>query len=958
MKTASYVNILSFPKKQTHWIFTSMIILGLVFCAISGSIAQQLMPPSPHLPSDVRAAMRREEAQSFRQRNRPAHPVRDVGKKSVVNAPATAPIQLLVSGSKQMPCILMNFPNLANTYSAADFQNLLFTNSGIPTGSVKDYYTEVSFNQLSLSGLTEGWYTTNNTKSYYADKTGRYADCAYEAAQKADASGFDWAPYDNDHDGYVDTLWVIHSGLGAEETGSTKTDIWSHSWDFQSAGIGVFTTSTPDTYNPGSFIKINNYIIQPELSYWSGGNGASQMIVGIGVFCHEFGHALGLPDLYDTGGTGEGLGNASLMAGGSWGGNGNDSRYPAHMDAWCKVDLGWLTPFVVTNDDDYTVANYSINDAIDPYCYLVKPFGSTANQYFLVENRQHHGYDRTLFATGLFIYHIDTDIINDYIDLNTVNSNTHAYGVALEEADTTTDSYSSMHLFTGTNRGLLADAWPNSTRTAFSATSIPSTKMNTGAIQQCSITTVSTKSDTMLVNISVGNNTAPTIISISPDTSPNNGIVNITDINGTNFLDGATVKLTKTGETDIAATNVSVVSSTKITCNFDLTDKTVGAWNVDVTNTDLQSGTLPGGFTITDVIPPSVTINQASGQADPTDTSPINFTVVFSEPVDDFATGDVALSGTANATIASVSGSGTTYDVAVTGMTRSGTVIAEIAAGVAHDAAGNANMSSTSTDNTVMYRIGKPDMIIKTGAETSYTGTDIYNTDGTDQTKSQSVIPNQKITYAFKVRNAGIQNDSFKITGSGGGSGWSVKYYDLATGADVTAQVTGIGWSSGTLAPGASKGIFVNVKPDVTVSSGSVNVLFITGVSEFDDSKTDVVKAVTNFVGSYKTDMIIKTGSETSYTGTGIFNTDGSNQTKSLNISLGQKVTYAFRAMNAGNAYDSFRITGTAGESGWSVKYYDISTNVEVTSQVTGDGWVSGTIGPRGSTGVYANIRF
>ncbi len=105
-------------------------------------------------------------------------------------------------------------------------------------------------------------------------------------------------------------------------------------------------------------------------------------------------------------------------------------------------------------------------------------------------------------------------------------------------------------------------------------------------------------------------------------------------------------------------------------------------------------------FSITysiDTTAPSVTINQAAAQADPTNTSPINFTVVFSETVTDFATGDVTITGTATGTkTATVTGSGTTYNVAVSGMTSSGTVIASIAAGVAHDAATNANLASTS----------------------------------------------------------------------------------------------------------------------------------------------------------------------------------------------------------------------------------------------------------------------
>ena len=102
---------------------------------------------------------------------------------------------------------------------------------------------------------------------------------------------------------------------------------------------------------------------------------------------------------------------------------------------------------------------------------------------------------------------------------------------------------------------------------------------------------------------------------------------------------------------------------------------------------------------------PAVTINQAASQSDPTTTAPINFTVVFSEPVTGFQTGDVTLSGSAGATTATVTGSGATYNVAVSGMTQSGTVTPTIAAGVATDLAGNPNIASTSTDNTVTFNV-------------------------------------------------------------------------------------------------------------------------------------------------------------------------------------------------------------------------------------------------------------
>ncbi len=106
-----------------------------------------------------------------------------------------------------------------------------------------------------------------------------------------------------------------------------------------------------------------------------------------------------------------------------------------------------------------------------------------------------------------------------------------------------------------------------------------------------------------------------------------------------------------------------------------------------------------------DNVPPTVTINQAAGQADPTNASPINYTVVFSKAVTGFATGDVSFTGSTagGAKVGTVTGSGTTYNVAVTGMTGTGTVVASIAAGVANDTAGNGNAASTSTDNTVTF---------------------------------------------------------------------------------------------------------------------------------------------------------------------------------------------------------------------------------------------------------------
>ena len=133
-----------------------------------------------------------------------------------------------------------------------------------------------------------------------------------------------------------------------------------------------------------------------------------------------------------------------------------------------------------------------------------------------------------------------------------------------------------------------------------------------------------------------------------------------------------------------------------------------------------SAGALPSAtvYIADNDVPPTVTINQAAAQADPANGSPINFTVVFSVAVTDFVTGDVSLGGTAGATTATVSGNGTTYNVAVSGMTRDGTIIASLAAGAAHDAAGNACLASTSTDNTVTYDVTAPTASVTTAPPT------------------------------------------------------------------------------------------------------------------------------------------------------------------------------------------------------------------------------------------------
>lgn len=145
--------------------------------------------------------------------------------------------------------------------------------------------------------------------------------------------------------------------------------------------------------------------------------------------------------------------------------------------------------------------------------------------------------------------------------------------------------------------------------------------------------------------------------------------------------------------------NVSV--SGMMSCGTVIVNIPAGVCTNTLMQPNLASTSIDNTVTLSNLTNPNVTINQAVSQPDPTSASPINFTVVFDQAVTGFATGDVTLSGTAGATTGIVTGSGTTYNVAVSGMTAGGSVIATIAAGVSQNACTQPNNASTSTDNTV-----------------------------------------------------------------------------------------------------------------------------------------------------------------------------------------------------------------------------------------------------------------
>ncbi|HTX17946.1 MAG TPA: M6 family metalloprotease domain-containing protein, partial [Bacteroidota bacterium] len=292
------------------------------------------------------------------------------------------------AGSWRALVILTQFTDHPSSVSTTSFDQIVF---GTSFGTVHDYYHTVSYGRLDIVTVnlpsSTGWKTMPHPYSYYVNGQngfGSYPQNAQrlvEDALNAVAGVVDFKNYDNDGDGYVDALFVVHSGPGAEFTGSNN-DIWSHSW----------TTSSPQLHNG---VYVFHYAMVPE--YWS-----TPGDMTCGVYCHELGHALfGLPDLYDTDYSSEGLGRWTIMAGGSWNGPNGLGGSPALMDAWCLSQMGFAKILPITAN---TVAAPIYRRQDSSTVYRLWRNGNTASpEYFLVENRQQAGYDSYLPGNGLCV---------------------------------------------------------------------------------------------------------------------------------------------------------------------------------------------------------------------------------------------------------------------------------------------------------------------------------------------------------------------------------------------------------------------------------------------------------------------------------------------------------------------------------------------------------------------------
>ena len=293
--------------------------------------------------------------------------------------------------------ILVSFQDKAFKSSNADMTEWAmgenYTYNGA-TGSVRQYFLDQSWGQYDMQIDVFGPVLVSNNASYYGenDRQGNdkhAADLIVEACRLAhDSLGADFSQYDIDGDDYVDWVVILYAGYGEADGGSTST-IWPHQYD-----LHYYNKQFPldgDT--------IDHYCCLNETDF------DTKARCGIGTFCHEFSHVLGLPDFYSTNySTHRTLFDWDVM---DYGGYNNNGNTPPDYSAYERWFMGWMTP---------TLLNSACTVSLPPLCdshsaCLLTEDGSNVtdildpnpNIFYLLENRKKEGWDAPLAGEGLMV---------------------------------------------------------------------------------------------------------------------------------------------------------------------------------------------------------------------------------------------------------------------------------------------------------------------------------------------------------------------------------------------------------------------------------------------------------------------------------------------------------------------------------------------------------------------------
>ncbi len=375
------------------------------------------------------------------------------------------PAPMATTGTQKILSLAIEFTDVvhSSSNSITTLQNRL-----TGTNSMKSYYEEVSYDNITIDGKTHGWYEAPETMAYYGAPEGGSSDSRsfYKLVREAVLAAnptVDFSKYDTNGDRIIDGICLVHAGPD-EATGGGSNAIWSK----QSVYPGTLRV---DGVYVGYYFTVSEY--SP-----------------IGVYVHEFGHMLGLPDLYDTDYSSTGVGVWDVMGSGAWN---NWGRTPGHLSAWSKVHLGWVTPTTISNYAEGREIQY-VSGSPD----VIKIPTTTSQEFFLLENRYRAGYDRYLPGDGLLIWHIDNSVIQQYLPYNMVNNNENRKGVDLEEASGTQDLD-----IRGYNDGDNNDLWKNRL-TGFTPDSTPNSRLYDGTDTKIRVFNISAAGTIMTIDIDFG----------------------------------------------------------------------------------------------------------------------------------------------------------------------------------------------------------------------------------------------------------------------------------------------------------------------------------------------------------------------------------------------------------------------------------------------------------------------
>lgn len=371
-----------------------------------------------------------------------------------------------------------------------------------PLDSVRDYYDEVSYGQLSITPAPETFGIQNNgiigwlPVGYDHPNTGSDTGIANmkltrDALIAADPH-VDYSSFDRDGNGAVDvselSVLIVAAGYERSYSALYSPNVWGHEF-------GLFLLVPPpvldgvyvaDVFRGGRYMQIGE---------WHQSYGAEGHMATIGIMVHELGHDLGLPDLYDVDGSSEGIGKWGLMGSGSWGTSGGWSgSSPSHPCAWSKEFLGFVTPEPISNEVALPVPSVATHDT----AYRVSTIDPS--QYFLVENRQPVGYDQGLpvDSGGILILHIDNAV--GTVALNNVNMDETHKRVDVEEAEDGMTGAS--ELDNTVNRGDQEDLFYSTNNVEFEDMDVPSAILHGNIYSGVRISNISAPGDTMTLDVS------------------------------------------------------------------------------------------------------------------------------------------------------------------------------------------------------------------------------------------------------------------------------------------------------------------------------------------------------------------------------------------------------------------------------------------------------------------------